>query len=114
MIDRIWCVKFTAIMNVPGNQIVAYFATEEAARRVMDGHAKLITNKLYEETEALVFDDILGLHCMRADLFPYCFMSEIAQTEKSWKEISDKIRAIQQETGTGDKNVGFKSQPETK
>ena len=109
--DQLWSVKFTAMMAVPGNQMMTYFGTEEAARTVLDRHAALLSKKLYEESDALVFDDLMGRHSMRVDFFPYCFMYEIAPTEKIWKEINDRIKAIQQEVGAVAKDVGFKGQP---
>lgn len=107
--DKLWSLKFAPMMNVPGNQVTAWFDNEQAAREILERHAKLVSREPAKETEALVFDDLQGRHSMRVDFFPYCAMMEVGPAELMYKEINEKIRAAHEAAGTN-KEVGFKGE----
>ncbi len=112
--DRLFIIKFFA-MTVPinGQEKSVFFDDEIKACAVFDKHAALLAQKPNEQMEILVFDDIIGHHCIRPDFFPYAFMYERGPSDVVWKEIDEKVKASERAVGIN-KDMGFKNEPETK
>lgn len=104
--DRLWCLKFTSVFLVAGNQLNAFFDNEEAATKVFNEHAACLTAKPDDEMKILVFQDLMGRQCLRSNWFPHCLMTEIGPDGLVMVEISKRIDASQRAAGLA-KSVGF-------
>lgn len=111
--DRIWCLKFTSMFPIPGNQLSTYFGNEDDAKAIFIEYSSALSGKLDDAMKVVVFDDLLGRHALRPSFFPHCVMFEIGPSEIAWAEIKKKCDASQRAAGTA-QNVGFKSEPNTK
>lgn len=110
MIERLWCLKFTSVLPLPGNQLNAFFDDEENALKVFNEHAECLAGKQDGEMKVLVFQDLMGRQCLRSSWFPHCLMGEIGPSELAWTEIKKKCDASQREAGIT-QPVGFKREP---
>ena len=110
MIDRLWIVKFVSMFPLPGNAINAAFDSEEKAKEVFDRHAKLLSGKLDDAMETLVFEDLIGHRCLRSSYFPYSDMVEVGPCDIAQMEINKRIEASHKAAGFIKGDVGFKGE----
>ena len=106
--ERLWGLSFTSMFPVPGNKLSMFFDSEEKAREIFDRHATLMEIKPDDAMPPLVFDDLIGHHCLRASAFPHCMVSEIGPNDLMTMEVNKKIEASQRAAGFT-KSVGFEA-----
>lgn len=107
--DRLWALKFTSMFPIPQNSLSFFFTDEDVARQILIRHTNALGGKTAEAMDILVFQDLMGSHCLRSDFFPHCTLTEIGPHDLIWKEISQKLEASQKAANLV-KDVGFKAE----
>jgi hypothetical protein len=107
MMDKIWMLKFTSAMSVPGSEVNLYFDNEEAARSYFDTYAGLLGQKCGEIVHTMRANDMYGSHVLRPDFYPRCTLMEMSAMERTFKDIDDSWKKFKERVG-GNTQVGFK------